>query len=125
MKTFLLLKQKMFALFLLALCIGQIFAGTPWVPEPRDAGWIRRHQELTAQTAAHRGDEQIVFIGDSITDWWQNAGKNVWAKYYAPRHAYDYGIAADKTEHVLWRLENKEFDGLKPKVTVVMIGISI
>ena len=46
----------------------------------------------------------------------------VWNQYYAPRHAANFGIGGDRTEHVLWRLENGELDGIKPKVIVLMIG---
>jgi lysophospholipase L1-like esterase len=32
------------------------------------------------------------------------------------------GIADDRTQHVLWRLDNGNIDGISPKVAVVMIG---
>ena len=40
----------------------------------------------------------------------------------APLKAANFGIGGDRTEHVLWRLENGNFDGLKPKAIVLMIG---
>jgi hypothetical protein len=49
-------------------------------------------------------------------------GKEVWNKYYVPRHAYNYGIGGERTENVIWRIENKEFDGVKAKVVVLKIG---
>jgi lysophospholipase L1-like esterase len=61
-------------------------------------------------------------MGDSITDFWRNRGSNVWNQYYAPQHAANFGISADRTEHVLWRLDNGELDGIHPKVVVLMIG---
>jgi lysophospholipase L1-like esterase len=64
----------------------------------------------------------IIFIGDSITQGWLEAGKDVWDKVYAPRHALDFGISGDKTQNVLWRLNNMSIQNLKPKVAVVMIG---
>lgn len=94
----------------------------PWVPQPRDASWLKRHEQLVNQTHQHLKDEQITFIGDSITAGWASDGKNVWNKYYSPRHAFNYGIGGDRTEHVLYRIVNKEFDGLKSKVSVLMIG---
>jgi N-acetylglucosamine-6-sulfatase len=36
--------------------------------------------------------------------------------------AANFGIGGDRTEHVLWRLANGNFDGLKPKLVVLMIG---
>lgn len=64
----------------------------------------------------------IIFIGDSITANWLTAGNAVWEKYYAPRHALDFGIGGDKTQNVLWRLNNMEIQSLKPKVAVILIG---
>jgi len=64
----------------------------------------------------------IIFIGDSITAGWLDAGKDIWEKNYAPRHALDFGIKSDKTQNVLWRLNNMDLQNLKPKVAVVLIG---
>jgi lysophospholipase L1-like esterase len=64
----------------------------------------------------------LIFIGDSITARWLLAGKDIWEKYYQPRHALDFGIDGDKTQNVLWRLNNMEIQNLKPKVAVVLIG---
>lgn len=92
-------------------------------PAPRtDQGWKDR-QELLNKRAAEAGEKaQIIFIGDSITQGWEGEGKEVWAKYYAPRNAVNLGIGGDRTQHVLWRLENGNVKGLKPKAAVVMIG---
>jgi lysophospholipase L1-like esterase len=61
-------------------------------------------------------------MGDSITDFWRNRGSNVWNQYYAPLHAANFGISADRTQHVLWRIDNGELEGIHPKVIVLMIG---
>ncbi len=58
----------------------------------------------------------------TITDGWSSIGKDVWNKYYAPRGAYNYGIAGDQTQNVIWRIEYMELDGLNAKVVVLMIG---
>lgn len=87
-----------------------------------DSGWKNR-QELLNQRAADAGEKaQVVFIGDSITQGWEGEGKEVWARYYAHRNAVNLGIGGDRTQHVLWRLENGNLQGLKPKAAVVMIG---
>jgi lysophospholipase L1-like esterase len=64
----------------------------------------------------------IIFIGDSITAFWLKAGKAIWDAHYAPLHALDFGIGGDKTQNVLWRLNNMSLQDLKPKVAVVHIG---
>jgi lysophospholipase L1-like esterase len=69
-----------------------------------------------------QGEAQLVVLGDSITAGWSGKGKEVWEKYWAPLKAANFGIGGDRTEHVLWRLEHGNFDGLKPKEIVLMIG---
>jgi hypothetical protein len=64
----------------------------------------------------------IIFIGDSITAGWLGAGRGIWQTAYEPRHALDFGIGGDKTQNVLWRLNNMGIQNLKPKVAVVLIG---
>lgn len=89
-------------------------------PVPRDSRWVARHEGFVKQ--AQQGGIDILFMGDSITDFWRNRGLNVWNKYYAPQHAANFGIGGDRTENVLWRMDNGELDGIKPKVVVLMIG---
>ena len=67
-------------------------------------------------------DAQLLFIGDSITHGWEGGGKEVWQKYYEKRHALNLGIGGDQTQHVLWRLDHGNLEGLHPKLAVVMIG---
>jgi len=75
-------------------------------------------------------DLQLVFLGDSITMMWRSqsgyeGGTPVWEQYYAPRHAGNFGISGDRTEHILWRItEGGDLDGLNPKVLVLLIGIN-
>jgi len=87
---------------------------------PLGAGWVRRHEGFVAQ--AKQGGIDVLFMGDSITDFWRNRGSNVWNQYYAPMHAANFGISGDRTQHVLWRMDNGELDGIHPKVVVLMIG---
>jgi len=69
-----------------------------------------------------KGEAPLVFLGDSITQGWSGKGKAVWEKYWAPLGAANFGIGGDRTEHILWRLANGNYDGLKPKLTVLLIG---
>jgi lysophospholipase L1-like esterase len=89
-------------------------------PVPRDAGWMKRHEAFVRQAQA--GGIDLLFLGDSITDFWRTRGSNVWARVYAPRHAANFGISGDRTQHVLWRIEHGELDGIQPKVVVLLIG---
>jgi lysophospholipase L1-like esterase len=83
-------------------------------------GTEKRHESFNV--ISKQGEAQLVFLGDSITHGWEGKGKAVWAKDWAPLKAANFGIGGDRTEHVLWRLENGNFDGLKPKAIVLMIG---
>lgn len=89
-------------------------------PAPRDAKWVGRHEGFVA--IAKKGDVDLLFLGDSITDGWRGGGKAIWEKTFAPLKAANFGIGGDRTQHVLWRLQNGELDGIKPKLAVLMIG---
>jgi lysophospholipase L1-like esterase len=83
--------------------------------------WQKRHEQFLERTK--KGGVDVAFLGDSITQGWEGAGKAAWDKHFAPLKAANYGIGGDQTQHVLWRItEGKELDGIHPKVAVVMIG---
>jgi lysophospholipase L1-like esterase len=95
---------------------------SPTVPVPRrDKRWVQRQEHLN-ETVKKNQDAQLLFIGDSITHAWETDGKDVWEKFYAKRHAINLGIGGDQTQHVLWRLEHGNLEGLHPKLAVLMIG---
>lgn len=85
-----------------------------------EAGPQARHEKFNE--ISKQGEAQLVFLGDSITQGWEGKGKAAWEQYFAPLKAANFGIGADRTEHVIWRLENGNFEGLKPKLVVLMIG---
>lgn len=90
------------------------------VPAPRGGNWMRRHEQINARAVP--GEVELLFLGDSITEGWEGAGKAAWQKFYGPRKAMNAGIGGDRTQHVLWRLDNGNVAGISPKVAVVMIG---
>ncbi len=83
-------------------------------------GTEKRHESFNV--ISKKGEAELVFLGDSITHSWEGKGKAVWEKTWAPLKAANFGISGDRTEHVLWRLDHGNFDGLKPKAIVLMIG---
>ncbi len=100
-----------------------VFARSAIEPVPRsDQGWKDRQESLNKRVAEAGEKAQVIFIGDSITQGWEGGGKEVWARYYAHRNAVNLGLGGDRTQHVLWRLDNGNLNGLKPKAAVVMIG---
>ena len=83
--------------------------------------WMPRHREkLAAKEKMAQVD--LVFLGDSITHAWDTKAKNLWKKYYGSKKALNLGFSGDRTEHVLWRLNNGAVDGISPKALVLMIG---
>lgn len=107
------------------LCATSVFGeNTATNPAPRDANWIKRHDGFVEQTKTKKDSVDLLFLGDSITDGWDNQGKAIWEKFYVPHNPLNLGVSGDRTQHVLWRLQNGEVDGLKPKVTVLLIGIN-
>lgn len=89
-------------------------------PVPRAGGWVKRHESFNKRVA--EGNVDLVFIGDSITQGWEGRGKEVWAKFYGKRNAVNLGIGGDRTQHVIWRLDNGNVKDISPKAAVVMIG---
>ena len=96
-------------------------------PEPQTAEWAQswwmpRHEQKLKEAQQLKGKVDLLFIGDSITHGWESGGKAVWDEFYAHRRPFNVGFSGDRTEHVLWRFQKGEIDGLTPKVAVVMIG---
>ena len=85
-----------------------------------NAHWMARHQAINAR--AQHGDVDLIYVGDSIVEYYEHQGKDTWDRYYAPRHALNLGISGDRTEHVLWRLAHGNLDGITPQLAIVMIG---
>lgn len=89
---------------------------------PRTGFRWRTYYLKLNQAAAENPDARVVFIGDTFVEDWKEEGAGVWQRYYAHRKPLNLGIDRDCTEHVLWRIENGNVDGLRPEVFVVMAG---
>jgi lysophospholipase L1-like esterase len=94
-------------------------------------GFLNRHEGFLADLKAKNGKVGVLFVGDSITDAWRRradeknrrmGGLETFEQHYGSMDPLNLGIGGDRTQHVLWRLENGEVEGISPKVTVVMIG---
>jgi lysophospholipase L1-like esterase len=87
--------------------------------------FVDKHNENKAVAA--KGNIDVLFMGDSITDFWRNpegayAGKPVFDKYWGNLKVANFGIAGDTTQGVLYRLQNGEGQGFSPKAVMLMIG---
>ncbi len=90
------------------------------VPKQRSTPEWRaeRHAEKVAQ--AQDGDIDFVMIGDSITHNWEK--QKTYNECFAPYKTLNLGVGGDRTQNVLWRLQNGEVDGIAPKLVTIMIG---
>jgi lysophospholipase L1-like esterase len=102
-------------------------------PEPRQSVfWLNRFDEINRRI--EQGSIDLLFVGDSITHFWEGtiypkdsephgtAGQVVWDEYYSQRNAANIGIGGDKIEHILWRLDHGNIDGISPKLIVLLAG---
>jgi lysophospholipase L1-like esterase len=76
---------------------------------------------------ARQGDAEVLFMGDSITDFWRNAegayaGKAVFDTHFGHWKVANFGIAGDTTQGVLFRLRDGEGAGFSPRAVMLMIG---
>src|SRR5262245_54108165 len=98
---------------------AQVRASPPPLPSattPVPPRTPARHEEFLA--VAKAGSIDLLFVGDSITDWWRQdqRGKPVWDKTWGSLKPANFGIAGDTTQGVLWRMQNGELDGFKAKL---------
>lgn len=91
------------------------------IPTEREVlWWARRHHEKVA--AAARGEAELIMIGDSLVHNFELRGRGLWNLYFGRYRPLNLGFNADLTEHVLWRLQNGELEGISPRLAVIMVG---
>ena len=107
---------------LMVAVVSAVLAGQPETVMPQarlTPEWrAERHAEKVAQ--AKTGKAQLVMIGDSITHNWERQ-KN-YAELFSPYNTLNLGFGGDRTENVLWRIQNGEIDNISPKLVTMMIG---
>lgn len=110
------------ALLAVLLYGGALFAASTVEPDHRldHEWWAERHEGVLKQI--QEGPVDLILMGDSINHGWDGEGKEVFEKYYKNRNTVNMGFSGDRTEHVLWRLDNGEVDGINPKAVSLMIG---
>ena len=97
-------------------------------PAPEVLTHLAIYRELLQQ-ARRQGRIDLLFVGDSITEYWRMGdylgyarGREVWDKVFVPLHAANFGSRGYRTQNGLWRIEDGALDGLTPKLVVLMIG---
>lgn len=111
-----------------SLLMVQVPRDNPCIRPTAGGGLITRHQGF--MNLATNSEFDILFLGDSITDLWNveadpqgnPGGKRVFSKYFGDVKVANFGISGDTTQGVLWRLQNGESKGHKPKAVMLMLG---
>jgi len=89
-----------------------------------DQNSLTAHAQLLEKARAGRID--VYFVGDSITRRWGATDYPEllanWRQNFFGWNAGNFGWGADRTQHILWRLDNGELDGVNPKVIVIQAG---
>src|SRR6266496_381408 len=104
-------------ILLAACCVAQPTRGPADRPVPRsDANSATAHAQLLEK--AKHGRIDIYFEGDSITRRWGATDYPEllanWKRNFFGWNAADFGWGADRTQNILWRLENGELDAVNP-----------
>ncbi|MEM9478113.1 MAG: GDSL-type esterase/lipase family protein [Verrucomicrobiota bacterium] len=89
-------------------------------PQPvADGGWIRKFEKQKSELGA---PIDLLFVGDSLTELWAHTGKPVWDLEFNAFSAVNLGISGDRTEHILYRVQNSPIRESRPKVIVLLAG---
>jgi hypothetical protein len=128
--------------FLRSLLLPAFLASTVFVPSiaqaanlatvpigRNDLGWWHLRFIQSLSQAKEHPNARIVWLGDSITQYWQRMGTlgydnilPIWNEYYAPYDALDFGFVGDTTSSLIWRLDHGQVDGLHPRLAIILIG---
>jgi N-acetylglucosamine-6-sulfatase len=80
--------------------------------------WVKTHEKHLEFAKSNK--VRVAIIGDSLVAGWSGAPS--WKATWEPRGAGNFGIPADRTEHVMWRLTHGLLDAIDPEVFVLQVG---
>ena len=89
--------------------------------------WLEAHAKLVEHVQGNRGPIDVLLIGDSITQQWGSVLERkplnaAWQKHFGRYKTVNLGMAGDKTQNVLWRLDHGGVAGLQPRLVVLLVG---
>ena len=108
-----------FVVVLLALDVSARPDASTGMPKRGNARFYEAHASHLRR--AEQGPVNLVFIGDSITERW-NEVPDIWNEFFGIYNPANFGIGGDQTRHVIWRIEDGILDKVRPTVVVILIG---
>ena len=102
--------------------IGGVKPPSSLAPAPRTDEWAIAREKECIRRAKEAAPAKLVFVGDSITQAWEDPGKAAWEKHLAPLGALNLGNSGDRTENVLYRLAQAPLTRLEPEHVFLLIG---
>lgn len=82
----------------------------------------QRLDQIAAQANSH---PSVVFLGDSILDYYANGvGAPIWNAELGPYGAADDAIYGNTAHNVLWQVQNGLLDNMSPRAIVLMVGVN-
>ena len=88
----------------------------------KEQWWKDRHEAKKARVA--EGNVDLLLLGDSIMNRWDTTAVSVAEYYYGDRNCVDLGFGSDRTQHLLWRLNDLPMEKIHPKAAVILIGVN-
>lgn len=120
-------RSPLFASAVMIICCACVAAAQLPAVQPvqrTDPNSVVAHEQLMAK--AKQGTIDLYFIGDSITRRWGATDYPEllanWRENFHGWNAADFAWGADTTQNILWRLQNGELDGVRPKAIVILAG---
>lgn len=88
-----------------------------------DTKWFDIHKKFCKQAESYQEDLDILWLGDSITEFWQNSeGKTIYSKHFSKYKMLNFAIRGDRIEHLLWRIKHGNLVNIYPKIIILNIG---
>lgn len=79
---------------------------------------LARYADDNSKARVHKNEQRVVFMGDSITDSWDNP---VYGGFFPGKPYFDRGISGQTTPQMLIRFRRDVIE-LHPKVVVILAG---
>ncbi len=92
------------------------------IPSSRNYWWWEKRNKHLIEELKIKKNTKLLFVGNSITHYWENEGREIWNTYYSKYNPLNLGLGGDQTQHILYRLNQYDFSEINPKVSVVLAG---